>query len=474
MAEPVALGIQQPNLMGSLGQLLGLKQQQQALQGQAADVQNKQLDARQRQFLSSYDYTQHLAPDGTPDLNSLVNDKALQAGAGDKFYDVISHAAVVKQQQLDSMKSLVGLRNDQREAFGQIMGGLRQTPGGPTTEDLQGAFEKYHDMYGDSVLPVLNAYAPQLKKVPPDKLDGALQSVQMQSVAAGSQLDKQQPNLVNTGGNIQNTNPLTPPSQQVKPIPVTLAPGANLVQDAYGRTSVFNPQRNTVAPIGAGGSGGAGGNPAFTQPVADQKNVMGQISAARDIGGANANTSRNINNELLRLSKDTKTGPGTSTWQNFIGGAGAMIGLSPNANHQEIGAYLDRQAAMAANAMGVPNTNAGLAAAQSASGTTEYSPKALQEKVKFADAMNSGAIAYRKGLNKAVGTGATPDLSKYQAFKESWADNFDTDIFRVEDAQRHGDTDELNSLKKKVGKQGMADLRTKSENLRKLESGEIP
>lgn len=124
--------------------------------------------------------------------------------------------------------------------------------------------------------------------------------------------------------------------------------------------------------------------------------------------------------------------------------------------------------------MGVPNTNAGLAASQSATGTTEYTPAALQEKVKFADALNSGAVAYRQGLDKTVGTGPKPDLSKYQGFRSAWAQNFDPDVFRAEDAQRRGDKAELDSLKQRLGPQGMQTLAQKSANLRKLEQGQIP
>ena len=124
--------------------------------------------------------------------------------------------------------------------------------------------------------------------------------------------------------------------------------------------------------------------------------------------------------------------------------------------------------------MGVPHTNAGLAASQTATGTTEYTPQALQEKVKYADALNSGAMAYREGLDKAVGTGATQNLQKYQPFRSAWTRNFDPDIYRVEDAQRRGDTDELNALRERLGPKGMRVLQQKSANLRQLENGVIP
>jgi hypothetical protein len=220
---------------------------------------------------------------------------------------------------------------------------------------------------------------------------------------------------------------------------------------------------------------GQGGGPGqqssgFQQPVAGQQQVLQDIDSTRKNTDVIAPINRNINQHLLQLSSDTSTGPGSQTVQKVA----AALHLPSGSNYQEISAYLDRQAAMSASAMGVPNTNAGLAASQSATGTTEYTPKALQEKVKFADALNSGSIAYRQGLDKAVGTGATPDLSKYQGFRGAWSQNFDPDVYRVEDAQRRGDKAELEAIRKRLGPDGMKQLATKSANLRMLENGQIP
>lgn len=186
--------------------------------------------------------------------------------------------------------------------------------------------------------------------------------------------------------------------------------------------------------------------------------------------GDQAPNNRNINQQLLQLSAATATGPATATLQKMR----AVMGLPAGSRYQEINAYLDRQAASQATAMGVPHTNAGLAASQTATGTTEYTPQALQEKVKYADALNSGTMAYREGLDKAIGTGGTQNLQNYQPFRSAWARNFDPDIYRAEDAQRRGDTAELNSIRARLGSRGMKILAQKSANLRALENGQIP
>lgn len=260
--------------------------------------------------------------------------------------------------------------------------------------------------------------------------------------------------------------------------------------EAYKRTLM----PNSTAPTGAGAMPAssvtalpgraapaavaptAAQSPAVTQgttqsPIAleQQKMNLAALEQARSAGDQAPNN-RNINQQLLQLSATTDTGPGTAAWQKGM----AALQMPSGSRYQEINAYLDRQAATQATAMGVPHTNAGLAASQTATGTTEYTPQALQEKVKYADALNSGTMAYREGLDKAVGTGGTPNLQKYQSFRSAWAKNFDPDIYRVEDAQRRGDSAELNAIRTRLGSRGMKVLAQKSANLRALENGQVP
>lgn len=216
---------------------------------------------------------------------------------------------------------------------------------------------------------------------------------------------------------------------------------------------------------------GAGVIGTSQSPVAARQQALDQeaIAHVREAGDQAPNN-RNINQHLLQLSAETATGPATAAVQKLA----AAIGMPSGTRYQEIDAYLNRQAATQAAVMGVPHTNAGLAASQTATGTTVYTPQALQEKVKYADALNSGAAAYREGADKVVGTAGTPNLQKYQAFRSAWAKNFDPDIYRVEDAQRRGDNAELNAIRTRLGARGMKVLAHKSANLRALENGQIP
>jgi hypothetical protein len=264
----------------------------------------------------------------------------------------------------------------------------------------------------------------------------------------------------------------------------TLPPSGNVLTDSFGRQYTYDQQTNKAVPVGVGRGSSApaggtappsksapstGGGSGFAQPVADQPRILQEVANTRTAGDA-APQVRNINQQLLQLSSGTSTGPMTATVQKLA----AAAGLKSGSSYQEINAYLERQAATSAAAMGVPHTNAGLAASQSATGTTEYTPAALQEKVKFADAVNSGAMAYREGLDNAIGTGDVPNLKSYQKFRSAWAKNFDPDVYRADDAIRRGDVAELNNLKQRLGSQGMKVLAQKSANLRALENGQIP
>lgn len=245
------------------------------------------------------------------------------------------------------------------------------------------------------------------------------------------------------------------------------APGAAAAPAPRAAPSPAPAATSTPTPK----TGGAGIIGTSQSPVAQRQQQLDQEAVAhvREAGDAAPNN-RNINQQLLRLSDETRTGPYTVAVQKLA----AALGMPEGSRYQEINAYLDRQAASQALAMGVPHTNAGLAASQTATGTTEYTPQALQEKVKYADALNSGVMAYREGLDKAVGTEGAPNLGKYQAFRAAWAKNFDPDVYRAEDAIRRGDNAELNAITKRLGPKGKRALMIKSANLRMLENGQIP
>jgi hypothetical protein len=470
----------------TLSELMNVKRSQQALQIGQQQLQSQTAEAQQAQqknqeLQSLAQFTKRAAqdpsyhnPDGSLNVQKYQTDAMSAAPTYGQAY--IGQMTANANAMVDNRKALLGLSNEQRKTIGGYFGSVAAKPNA-TKDDFADAAEQARGVsddpaYQKAVDRMLMAM-PDVRTMPTEQASAAIRQH-----ARGISMETNAPDTAESGPTVQmvqgqqglvptNINPQAPGG--VQPVGPTqaqgVAPGANIVKDAYDNQFILDPQTHRLTPVG----GGASGASSFHQPVANQPQVLHDVETARAIGDT-APTTRNVNDQLLKLSSATATGPGTATAQKLA----AIVGLPSGSGYQEIGAYLDRQAALQARTMGVPNTNAGLAAAERASGTTEYTPKALQEKVKFADALNSGAMAYRQGLDKAIGTGPKPDLSKYQSFRSAWAQNFDPDVFRAEDAQRRGDKAELSSLKERLGPQGMKALAQKSANLRMLENGQIP
>lgn len=476
----VGLQAQPPDVMGKLSQLLTIKSQQQALAGQAAQVQQEQQTARQRAAIAKYDWNKHIGEDGTIDVESVASDPELAGIAGDSYLDLISHVAQAKTQQLTQKGTLLNLRTEQRKAFAEMMTALRSDK--DVSEDNDAGRQKVNDeiirfgqVYGADTLPVIEAYAPGLQKVPKGRMGDALRAMGLQAMSAEQQVSAQNPQFVSKGGALTNVNPLA--AGNPEDIALTLPPGFQIVTDANGRSFAVNPQTNQVKPVGTGGGGGTSPSaspsaPTFTQPVPQQKELETHVNEVRK-ADSDYGINRHVNDELLRLSADVSTGPGTKAWHSVIGKVAGLAGGDAVADYQKIGAYLDRQAALASSQMGLPETNAGLQTAASLSGTTEYAPGALQTKVKLTDALVEGSHQYRQGLDKVIGTGPNQDLSRLQAFRSQWADNFDPNVFRAERAIARGDKKELADMREELGTRGMADLKRKSDNLDKLSGGEL-
>lgn len=439
MAELVGLNAQVPDVMGKLSHLLQIQHQQTQLAGE-------QQSLRQRQALASYDWNEHIGEDGTLDLESVVRDPKLRAAAGDQYQDVISRAVQGKQQQLAQKQTLVGLRNDQREAFAEMVGGLRSDKDVSDDNEkgrqkVNQAMAQYADMYGDDTLPVLRAYAGSLQKAPQGRLSDALRAVQLQAHHTTNQLAAQAPEYTATGSKLTQTNPNAAAGSDIT---LDLPPGASLVTDQTGAQFVLNPQTNTVTPVGGGRAPSGGPAPntpprrGFKQPdyagqnedIANYQHEVANTRAAADAAPAN----RNIFQHILNLADETNTGPLVSYIQN-----NAIGGQVFGDNYQELGKYLEKNAIANMQAMGGPPSDARLSAAVAANGSTKFNPKALKAVTQFNYATNTGLERYRQGLDKAVGL-KEQDYTKLPQFKSDWAKNFDIDAFRLENAVADGNT----------------------------------
>lgn len=481
MAESVGLQSQPVDAFGKISQLLQIKSQQQALRGQKAEVQMTEQTARQKAALASYDWNKHIGQDGVIDLNSL-SDPELRAAAGDQYLDIVSKAVGAREAQLQTKRTLFALQGDRIEALGNITGALLSDPDVADDKDGKGiqkvnqALQQYYELYGDDVLPVIAAYAPQLKSLPPGKLPGALRNIQLQAMDVSQQKAAQAPEYVARGGSAVNVNPAVGAGVPQE-IGMTLPPGASIVTDAKGAQYVLDPQTNQVTPVGQGrgGKGGRGAPlgtppnaPAFQQPTyigqgADIERAQTEVDQTRQVA-ANVGQNRNINQKILKLSKETSTGPLASFLQSTRIGGQAF-----GDNYQELSKFLEKNAIANMQAMGGPGSDARLEAATAATGSTKFNREALQAVTKFNDATNTALEQYRSAMDKAVGT-KNPDYTALPEFKAAWAENFDVDIFRYENAVRDGDEEEIDAIREELkdDPRRARELQKKSANIRKL------
>lgn len=520
------------NAVQLLSGVLGIKQQQQALQTGAAQLQQEQQTAQQRagiaKFFNDYDLTQHVGADGTINLDDALTNPQLRAAAGDKFPEVIGQLLNVKQNQLAAKQSLVNLNDTTRKQFGDVLGGLRDDPDVVAGNDVgkQKASLALGQWAATSpeAAKAAQIYGPALENTPPNKLRQAISNVQLQAMDASTQAGRQAPALQSTGARFVNVNPQAAGGNVAEGggLAAEVGPGVSTFTDQAGNMWALNPQNPGQAiRVGQGGTlpgtttqtapstrqsataeftrrvrGGEqptkelwdevvgalhGGrdpiNAAVGAPqpgerppinVPGQEDVNNSIKAARE-ASAQVGVNRDVNKRILALSQDAITGPG-SGWMTKLAVA---AGMPAGASTQELGAFLDRQAALAANSMGLPHTNMGIETAANFTGNPSYDAKVIRDKTLFADALNTGAQAYRKGMEAVLGSAQNPNYAGYQKYRAEWADAFDPQAFAYLNAKKNGDAAEAAKIEKFEGEKGMKDLRAKLGKLKNLIDGKL-
>ncbi len=252
---------------------------------------------------------------------------------------------------------MVTLRSDQRAKFAEMLGALRTDPDVAAgneegTRKINDGFIRYQQLYGTKEsLPVLSAYGPMLQNSK-DKAN-ALKLIQLSAFDVERQNAAQGPQYANTGPTLRNINPNADPNAS-SDIGLGLSPGTEIVTDANGRQFVRNVQTNAVTPVGQPTAPTRPGKPSpqaspqaspsaptFVQPVAGQKDLEGHVNEVR-ASDADYGTNQHINDELLRLSSNTSTGPGSAVWHTgVLGKVTGTFGGNAAADYQKaVGAPL--------------------------------------------------------------------------------------------------------------------------------------
>jgi hypothetical protein len=490
MITPVGALVQPPNpnqTMGLLSNIIGLRQQQQTLQQQ--QLQTAQAQGVQR-FYNAWDPSKHVADDGTTDVESAIQSNEFQ-NAGNAKPAIMESLLNIKKGQLANIQSLTTLNSNLVSRYDSGVGAFVNDPDviadkiDPKTGVNPGRakinqFNSQFSQESPAAARIVGIYGKVAQTAAPGNLAAALRAIQMQAQEAGGQQAQQNPVQESVAGtnsqggltsNIYNVNRATGLQPEQQPVMTTSAglPTQTVTNPTTGGAAVVGGRQGTIpAPIGGGGGGPIGASASGGwQPVAGQPTVQAQIEAARTAGDQ-VPVKRDINNKILRLAGQATFGKGT----DFLHQVAATMGLPSGSAYQEEGAFLDRQAALASQSMGLPNTNAGLAASEKFTGNTQYNNQVIKDKTLFADSLQSAAAAYRAGLDRVVGTGATPDYGAYQQYRSTWMQNFDPQVFAYENAFNRGDKDELTKIEGDEGRKGMAQLLQKRRVLMGLVNGQ--
>ena len=399
--------------------------------------------------------------------------------------DIAKSQAQSSEAQTSAQAAKWGLSKDQSNWFLNRAAALYNDPD-IQNGNSEGALAKIRDVREQAVNAGMDPNLADAQTAPfitmaahnPQGLKQAFQNVLMANSGAGGQINANQPSYTSTGGSLQQTNPFATGSQPS--MPVTLGPQnvEAIEKDPVGNSWVVTrtPSGAIVGtrPMPGSTSPGGGGFPSFTPGQAQEiEGAQKEVTNVRQAADQ-APILHNINQNILRLSGDTSTGPGTAYWKNALGALVPIADLKNVNDYQEIGKFLEQNAVRAMQSMGGNPSDARLGAALAANGSPSFNPQALQEVTKFNDAANTALSSYRQGLDKAVGL-KNSDYTALARYKSDWAKNMDVNIYRLQNALQSGDQGELQKLKSDLGANGLKTLAQKRINLETLtQTGRLP
>lgn len=492
--SPVADNITTPapnQPIQSLSGILGIAQQQQALQqgsqqlqvGQAA-AQSAQQQMSERQLLQ-----QTMQTGKDPDGNSIKGtngevDPTALAGFANKYLPLTGPAVV--NNVISTLDNRVKL-NDAVRGLGQnykddMSGIVRSGIGTQDPSMVSSALDNYVKQ-NPAAAPAAGPAQSLLQRLSPGmpqaQRDSALQHLAMQFQPSSTTAAQQAPAIGTTtgpGGGVQaiQTNPLSAvPMGAVGP---ETAQGIPLGQRSEVTT---NPVTGGFAVVNKGGSGQVTGvTNAPTQNVynpqpGDVQAIPG-LSAEREAArqAYTAAPAQHTNNQLVLQNVDSIALPGPLGQQ--ARNALSLYGVNGNSDaataYDLVGKGLERSALQAAQSMG-PNTNAGLDAQIKANGSLGYTPQAIKEVTKLNDALTTGVQSYQPGLERAIAANPAAGVIAKRQFDQQWGANFDPNVFKYYNAIKSGDTAEQQAVVKQLGglnSPGYNAMMQKAQNLQKL------
>lgn len=502
--------------LNTLSGIIGIQQQKQKLAQEVAGTQQAQQQMRERMFLQGMMKTGKddqgnsiLGADGSPDPQKII--PAISRNMPLTGQPVIQSIVKTQSDKANLDNAVRELGQNYRNDLSGIARSFVNNPKAGA-DDVKAAFDQYvsaNPRAAGAGHWASNLVDAHYDNMGPDQKNDALIHLAQQFQPSTETAQQQQPSIGlrqgPTGQQPVQTNTLAPGG--VRDV------GAPLPQGIAPQIVTFPNQQLGTAGAGQGGLGSGGrsavasGPPAppgtppnagairtaaqdapppnapkvvqdqYYQAVQDSNKHVADVRTADQDYGNNVRISNTIR-DLSRGGVDT--GPGSETWHHVMGAIGAPLGASNVAGYQKIDAYLERQAAISRTQMGLPPTNEGVATAKAIQGNTGFQPEALQDKNDYTQALVEGVHQYRKGLDRVAGFGGNASPVAIQEFRAKWADNFDPNVYRLENAQARG----------KKGKDGLSDdarafiatlppeervsLNQKRLNLMALSRGQIP
>jgi hypothetical protein len=264
------------------------------------------------------------------------------------------------------------------------------------------------------------------------------------------------------GTQFVNTNPNAPPpvaAPMGAPLPPPNVLGS---KDIYGNPVVTQPSTGRATPV-VGSAGATMSLPPGESP--ENLAAMQAQRAAATAAVANVGTEHNLNQAIYGLASNTTTGK----MGQFGARVASILGHPMNeegdhtSDFNTLGKYLARSTAANAQAMSLPNTNAGVALSAEASGTTDYDPATLRRITILNEGMAQGKTLYQQGLENAIKNGGANPIDSARQFTAQWGSTFDPTAMALMAAHKAGNKQMQTDILKSVGGLG-------SEGAKKLQA----
>ena len=415
--------------------------------------------------------------DGTIDYGKLQQWTATNAPLiGSQYGDqIMNMAGSVNRYQTDRANMATSDRTSANSILASAMGPdgrplVSPQALGQQLDQLKPQLTGAGSSYIDQAKQILNAaktpeqYQAALGQLSRDTTPPATQNAQLQGSLG----------MLNTGAAqvpfIQN------PSYGVAPGTLTGAATANqvgpdnreqLVNDPFGNPTIQTRDLNGNIVSGPGIANPLGNKPLAPGDLAAIPELIQQRSAI-NAAASTAASQRYNNQQIVQLASNATTGPGSDTWNKFMGGLGLANHAAGDAasQFQLLGHYTALQAQNNASAMGV-RTDAAQALANAATGTPEMNRQALIEATKTNDALAHGLQDFNTGMEKAI-SNSSGDVRAKRDFQNAWSQNFDPVAYKIRNALDSGDAAAATKIWNSLNPTQQQQLKTKQQNLLNL------